>query len=134
MGVSKAKIALQREVFRSLRENEGHIGEADDAVNDASRAVIAAVAAQHGEAWLGQFNLYGSDRGRRERALWRWDGENPVVNFGADFVLPKQDEEVMRLILERDSAPYTGVAADRKWLDAIIARVEGLGGILLTWS
>ena len=62
------------------------------------------------------------------------DGEAPIYNFGASFVMPMPDAELERLILERLGAPYTGTREDSKRVEAILARLEEVGGIHLTWT
>lgn len=131
--LDQARAELAREAARSAREGGGLPTEADDAVNNASRRVVDAVHAAHGQAWLGQINLYGEDRGMADRVLRRWD-ESPVLNFEAAFVVPGYDDELVRLIIERDVAPYTSMAADVPRVDAITQRIAELGGALLIWT
>jgi hypothetical protein len=128
-----AKAKLSHEVVRSARESGGWPGESDESINLASAHVVRAMEAEHGEAWLGAVNLYGKDHGQKEKMMWRWDGA-PVLNFCAHFVAPKYDEELVRLIFERDAAPYTGMAADRVRIDAIHKKLEEIGGALLFWT
>jgi len=132
--LAEAKRALLREVRRGLRESDGSLPEADDDINDASRVVVEFMAKENdGEAWLGQINLYGNDRHGGAPVMWRWDGA-PVYNFGASFVSPQHDAELERLIRERDDAPYTSVQADAERVDAILARLEEIGGVSLHWT
>lgn len=126
--------ALSSELVRSLREGDGSTLEADADVNRASRDVVAAMLAEHGRAFLGRVNLYGDDSGRPEAALWEHKEGEPVYNFGSAFVLPAFDAEIVRLVLERDAAPYEGTARDRVRVDAIFARVAALGGQILVWT
>lgn len=100
-------------------------------LNDLQRELIAACAHEWGEVWLGKINLYEQDRGKP--ALWKWDGEL-VCNFGADFVVPKYDAELGRLVMERDGAPYTCVADDAERMRAITAHIEKAGGRKLIWN
>lgn len=131
MNMKEARAALARELARSAAEGDGWAREADDGVNGASRALVAAVHAEHGAAWLGRIN-----RSREERSpvvLTAWDGA-PVCNFGADFVVPCDDEEVTRLVLAREAAPYTSVSDDVPRVTAIFDRVKAIGGSLLVWT
>ena len=131
--LAEARRALAREVRRGMREGGGSLPEADDDINDASRAVVRFMAAERGEAWLGKINLYGNERHGGALVMWQWDGTS-VYNFGADFVCPTHDAELERLIHERDAAPYTTTAADAARVDAILARLEEVGGIHLYWT
>lgn len=108
-----------------------NVGEANEPHNDRQRRIIAAMKEEHGEAWLGLLNPHG---GRKGPILVQWDGVSLVYNFGADLVVPREDEVLMRLIRERDEAPYTGVTADSVRVKAIQKRVRQLGGYLLVWS
>jgi len=104
----------------------------ENPLNDLQRELIATFAAEHGgEAWLGKVNLYDGDK--RERVLWKWDGDL-VLNFSASFVIPAYDEQLERLILERDRAPYTGTREDYRRVTEIYDRMEAVGGMNLLWN
>jgi hypothetical protein len=131
-------------LFESIRRGGGfHPEEADPVLNDASRAVIKAMAAANeGESWLGRVNLYKGrpedDDGRHEplhweTPLWKWTGR-PVCNFGASFVVPRHDAELERLIRERGTATYTTTTADYERVTAIHERLDAVGGVRLHWS
>jgi hypothetical protein len=135
--LAKASRDLTHEFVRALHEGDGCLPEADEAINNASRRVVEAMREEHGEAWLGQINLSEGDRvrngGKPEAAMWRWDG-GLVYNFGSSFVLPRFDAELLKMILERDTAPYTGGAEDAPRLQKITDRVREIGGHTLVWS
>ena len=131
-------------LFESIRRGGGfHPEEADPILNEASRAVIEAMAAANGgECWLGRVNLYKGwpedDDGQHEplhwtTPLWKWT-ENPVCNFGASFVVPRYDADLERLIRERDIAPYTTTATDCERVTVIHARLDAVGGVNLHGS
>ena len=103
----------------------------ENPLNDYQRELIAAYAAEHGEAWRGRINLYDNDK--HLPIIWKWDGEL-VYNFGARFVIPHFDEQLYELIVLREYAPYTGTRADAKRVDAIFARLEEIGGETLLWN
>lgn len=105
--------------------------EADTEWNDEQRKIICEMQDKHGEAWLGDINRAKEERA--ESALWKWDG-GLVYNFGADFVLPKYDEELDRLIRERESAGYTDAKSDMTRIETIIDRIKVLGGRHLIWT
>jgi hypothetical protein len=100
-------------------------------LNDHQRDLIAAYAEEHGECWLGRINIYDHDRGKP--IIWKWDG-GLVYNFGASFVLPCFDQELVDLIVARDQAAYTGTADDYKRISEIFKRIDQLGGSYLKWN
>ena len=132
--VKEARAKLAHEFIRGARDVDGLFpGESDAEVNRASEELVKAMKAEHGEAWLGQVNLYGEQRGKPEHALWKWDGST-IYTFGSSFVAPRYDEELVRLIMKRDTTPYTTTAADAVRVDAIHARLEEIGGVTLFWT
>ncbi len=133
MTTTEARDDLTRAVVKSARDNDGWPGEADASVNNASRRVVEAVRDEHGEAWLGKINLYGAERHGGHPIMWEWDG-SLVYNFGAAFVAPGFDAELVRLIEERDAAPYTGTTDDAKRVDGVFSRLQEIGGVHLFWT
>lgn len=133
MNLEQARRDLTKKVVQSARENGGWPGEADEKVNNANRRVIKAMAEAHGEAWLGKINLYGEERHGGHPIMWKWDG-GMVYNFDAALVAPAYDEELVRLIKERDDAEYTGTKADAERVDKIQARLDEIGGVHLFWT
>lgn len=99
-------------------------------LNGEQQRIIEAMQKKHGEAWLGNINLYKATR--RNPPIWKWDGWS-VHTFGAAFVIPQFDAELERLILERDNTPWTGTAQDAPLVSAIIDQVYELGGQCLVW-
>lgn len=96
--------------------------------NERSRTRLAAYLAEHGAAWIGKVNIYPPARAE----LIEFTGQL-VRNFEADFAVPRPDPTLLRLIIERQETPYTGTADDGPRVDAILARIEELGGLILTW-
>ena len=142
--LAEAKERLTVCLIDSIRRSDGfHPEEADPELNEANRRVIEAMSAAHGgECWLGRVNLHqglpDDDDGQHEpphwtTPLWKWSGK-PVYNFGASFVVPRYDDELERLIQERDAAPYTTAAADYQRVTAIDERLIAVGGVCLHWS
>jgi hypothetical protein len=131
--LSQARDALSLELQRGYIEGDGCLPEADTDINNASRRVIEAMAEENGEAWLGKFNLHGDERHGAVPVIWKWDG-GLVYNFGCDFVAPKFDEALEKLLRERDDAEYTTTAADVVRLRAIFERIAAIGGISLIWT
>jgi hypothetical protein len=102
--------------------------EGNEEINNASRAIVATVAAQYGEAWLVKVNLYGPGP---HTPMWQ---ANSVENWGADYVLLSYDQTLVDMILARQAAPYTGTRQDVALLDPILARIHDAGGKTLFWS
>jgi len=84
---------------------EGCLPESDNEINNASRNVVKAMHKDHGECWLGKINLYGDDKDKPEKALWKYDG-GTVYNFSSSFVVPCFDQELVDLILARLACVY----------------------------
>jgi hypothetical protein len=115
------------EQARSIAEGDGCPTESDDRLNEASRSLIAAVRESHGAAYLWRFNPVG------EVICRKWNGEI-VYNFDADAVTPIDDRELLKLIGDRITAPYTGTHEDARRLDLILDKLEEVGGMVLVWA
>lgn len=96
--------------------------------NERTRAQLAAYLTAHGRAWIGKVNIHPPARAE----LVPYTGQM-VHNFEADFAVPHPDPLLLRLIIERQEAPYTGAADDASRVDAIFVRIKELGGLILTW-
>lgn len=95
-----------------------------NAHNDEQRALLAAYIAEHGRVWIGRVNAPAE----------LIEITDPMVrNFEADFAVPHHDQTLLRLIAERNEAPYTGTADDARRVAAIFARIAELGGLILSW-
>jgi len=143
--LNEAEIHLRKTLVRSILDNGGCSPlEADSDLNDASRAVVVAMHTEHGSAWLGKINLYDKERHGGHPIMWLYGGDHYcascssdgwlVYNFGASFVAPAYDAELVRLIAERDDAKYTGTRDDAERVKVIFERLEAIGGTHLTWS
>jgi hypothetical protein len=125
---------LRAELARSVADGGFLPVEGDDALNDASRAVVDSYEVG---CWLGRINEYQTDPkfGTRENVAWKWAGDT-VRNFSATWVIhgDRDITALVDLIRERTRAPYTGTGADRKRVDEIFAEVGRLGGATLEWS
>ncbi len=118
-------------------------GEADDRLNESCRHVIQAMFDTHGEAWLGNINLYedghqpedddGFEPPHRNEAMWLWSGKR-VLNFGCVFVLPKRNETIEKMILSRRDARYLSGEEDCRRIAEISKAIKDAGGIYLCWS
>ena len=129
--IKKSSVALGFELVRSLREGGGTPVEADSSLNDASRAVIDAMREKYGKICLGQFNPSHKNPQTID-VLWI-PKMFPTMNFEADFVIPKYDHQLARMLVDRLSK-YTDMKADSVNITAIQERIRELGGELLTWS
>jgi hypothetical protein len=129
--VNEARQALVNEMVKWHWDGWFNFPEADETINNLSRFVIDAMQQEHGEAWLGKINLYND--GDRARPIWKWEDET-VYNFGASFVMPRDDQVLRDLILARDAAEYTTAVDDMERLDVIMDRIVEVGGITLVWT
>jgi hypothetical protein len=107
------------------------VGESNFEWNNSQRHIISDIEEKNGGCWLGNINIYDSNRDKP--VMWQWD-EGFVYNFECSFVVPKYDEELERLILERDKTPYTCTSDDLVLVKAITDRVFEIGGRCLMWS
>lgn len=131
MTLLEARQRLNRSFVSSCRESGNCTPlEADDYLNEASRACIQACRDEHGAAWVGLINHYAG----HDSVLWEWDGARPVYNFGADFVLPVPSEDVVLLIGRYRRLSWPQFAEMAELIDEINEAVERAGGVLLTWS
>jgi hypothetical protein len=101
---------------------------ASAAQNERTRVRLAGYLAAHGRAWVGKINVYPPARAE----LVRYTGQL-ARDCEPDFVVPKPDATLLRLIIERQEAPYTSMADDDSRVDAILTRIKALGGLILTW-
>lgn len=116
--VKEAK-AAEQEYLRAW----GGPNEADYSLNDISRALIQAMAAEHGgQVYLGAF--------RGTNGLERYQGQE-VTNFQYDFCVPIQDPVLVELLQCRaqEQPPLTQTCL----FDLIYERVASLGGHWLIW-
>ena len=129
MCVAIARHEHLQQFARSVWEGEGCVAESDERLNDSNRALIAAYHGEHGQAWLGRVNRCGNET--EDPPLYSWDG-GAVCPFGASFVLPRFDAVLVRLLREWELSQYAGAHAHH--LDAIMDRIDAVGGSQLTWS
>ena len=109
--------------------------ESDSYLNDANRAVIEAYKKEHGATFLGKTNFYDADRAAvangTKSPLEEYAGQL-VYNFGCDFVISVEDEELAAMIREYNTDESYGNAY--KLVTAITNRVDQLGGEHFIWS
>lgn len=122
---------LKKDTNDYLKLNGG-VTEYDMSINDISRNMIFAMKAEKGVCFLGKVNLYGEER-KEEYKLTEYTGQK-IYNFEYSFCLPCYDEELEKMIDNRDKAVYTGAITDSVLVSAIIDRVEKIGGINLFWA
>lgn len=97
------------------RPNEG-----DLSINDLNRELITALAAEHPAVLLGQYN---------STELTPYTGQE-ILNFAFQFCVPVAADTTLNNLLQKRNA----TTAPTKHLDAIMCRVEALGGHLLLWA
>jgi len=122
---------LKKDTNDYLKLNGG-VTEFDMSINDTSRNMIFTMKAEKGVCFLGKINLYGEER-KEEYKLTEYIGQK-IYNFEYSFCLPCYDEELEKMIDNRDKAVYTGTITDSVLISAIIDRVEKIGGINLFWA
>ena len=122
------------DVFTQSLQESDSFGpcEADTDLNDAQRQLIRAMHDTTGAAFLGWVNVPTAHRAGP--FVWQWKPGTMVYNFGASFVVPTMNAELIRLIKDRIKATYTTAAADYARISAIFDRVQQVGGYPLTWS
>lgn len=110
-------------VFSAIQTGDGCPGENDFDVNNSAWEVVEAMGPG---AVLGVINLHGTG----EPIMWKAG----TMDRQPDYVLPDWDRELLKLISDRVQAPYTGTREDSKRVQAIMARVEAVGGVHLVWT
>jgi hypothetical protein len=121
---------LVNEHYADMRANDGNPSECNDTTNDLNRTYLTALHNEGKECWLGSMDT----KKGQPIELTKWDGTSLVRNFACDFVVPTNDAELVRLIEQRRDAEYTGCAADSKHINAIMNRVQALGGYHFLWT
>ena len=117
---------LNRQYVRSVREGGGCPVEADDFLNTAARRVIKAMHADHGSAVIYPIT--------KTSPPIEWDGDGPLYNFCASFVMPVRVASVDALVEARRVAPYTTTQGDSTLIDAIFLEAAKHGAVFLIWS
>lgn len=106
---------------------EGTINE----VNDYTRQELEDFAEKHGgSVWLGHVNLYDDDTAD----LQEYEAGDFIYNFGADFVVPTNDQSLVKLIQDRKDMPYTTATNDYGLISTITDYIGQVGGINLFWA
>ncbi|WP_165044908.1 hypothetical protein [Dysgonomonas sp. ZJ709] len=124
---------LAYEYIRKHR-NTGGTSEFDHSINDISRASIVKFKELHGSCFLGEINHYECDRRNPDIKLIEFEGQK-IFNFDYGFMLPSNDEEVIRLINEHNKE-REGVDP-KEIMERIIQiheRIVELKGDFLIWS
>lgn len=112
----------------------GALRESDDVYNGLNRELIAALKLMHGAAFLGNVNFYGEDHelvALGQKSVYEEYTGQPVYNFHCSFCVPAADETLEDLIRAwngNDTLPKKRID-----VDAIVNRVEEIGGINLIW-
>lgn len=108
------------------------LSEFDRDQNKITRAKIRAYMRKHGGTiYLGNINYYGTER-HKEHKLTKYTA-GMVLNFSHTFMVPYEDEILMRLINDRDNAPYTGSSDDYRRVEEIMTCIESIQGECLIW-
>lgn len=111
---------------------DGCLPEACGPINDASRAIIAAVIKAHGHAYVCVINR---DDEERKKPLFRYvENAMEVKNFQATYVLTEPDSELERLMLAREAARYGNMTEDEIRINAIADHAQKIGALDLIWT
>jgi hypothetical protein len=106
--------------------------EACASINDASRSIVRAVIQVRGHAYVCKINR--DDDERRKPVFRLIENAEEVKNFDASYVLAEPDTEMEKMLLERESSPYTGVRDDAKRIDEIADHATSIGALDLIWT
>ena len=129
--LQKAQKEITKVFLEAWQYGDFALTEFQPELNDKTRQLIKAFNDQHGQAWLGQVNLYGKDRGKKEAILKKYNGF--VYNFEASFIVPQYDQKLVDMIFSRDTTPYTTATDDYKLITEIMDYIESIGGLNLHW-
>ncbi len=110
--------------------------EADEYYNDLNRERIKAFWMIHGVAFLGDINIHDHEKYERVRAgsdkdiYTEYTGQL-VYNFGCDFCVPAEDEELADLIRRWNRSEQL----PKRMVDveSITGKIEAIGGIQFIW-
>lgn len=134
--IIKANDELSRLLCEDL-DSYGSPGEGNRKMNNANRKLIQAYIDVYGSAWVGRINLYDEWR-KLGRPIMREIKEGTWVReFSCDFVLPKYNGELERLIRVRDDAhqlDYKGTEWDLGLIEPIKTMLYALDGLDLIWT
>ena len=109
--------------------------EADEKYNDMNREIIDAFKKAYGTAFLGKINFYDEERQRvasKQQSVYAEYTGQLVYNFGCAFVVPVKDEVLENLVYDWN-ADKPSVSACHSLIDAIMNRINELGGINFVW-
>ena len=125
ISLSLEELSKEATAYFMRHRMNGGASEFDSSINDISRAIIHAFHLEHGKCFLGKVNLYDKER------------EN-ITEYQFTvyaFVIPRPDEELLRLIIEHNLPKETFNSQDT-WnrVKQIFTRIEQIGGVSLTWS
>ena len=121
---------LKHETFEYLRKNYNTC-EDDTTINGISRDIIRTMSQVYGKIYLAKINRYGDEK--KNPVLVPYHGQR-IYNSEYDVVVPKYDQDLIDLLLERERAEYTGTKADYVRVMAIMDRINALAGVNLFWA
>jgi len=112
----------------------GALREPDDVYNDLNRQLIEAMKLMHGTAFLGNVNFYGENHklvALGEKSVYEEYTGQPLYSFCCSFCVPAADKKLEELI--RGWNADDTLPKNRVEVDAIMDRIEAIGGINLIW-
>lgn len=109
--------------------------EGDDVHNKLSSLICKAYANAHEQSFTGHFNLYGTQRENfvagKTSAMEEYHGER-VFNFGADFLVPVQDQTLDDLLRAYNDLGDVDTPKS-SLLQRAITRIYEIGGEIVLW-
>lgn len=118
----KAKAMKKQDEYVAALGGHWNLNEADNKFNSLSRKTILEYKKQFPDAVIGRINGRANDEN-----FFKIDPDC-LYNFCCDFVLPKPDETLAKLLNEwRDTGEY-------KTLTELTNRITELGGELILWT
>tara|TARA_B100000446_G_scaffold184352_1_gene206205 strand:- start:74919 stop:75584 length:666 start_codon:yes stop_codon:yes gene_type:complete len=134
--VNHAIADISKKVNEYFAINGGMPTEFDMSINDMSRDIIRRIDEVYGKCYLIKLNLYGDERGNRDAICQEYQtGENyNAFNFCACFASPLINDDIVNLILQRDTSEYRGPQNDRVEVESIFKQLEALGAQNLHWA
>lgn len=125
----KSKLQVIKEKQGAYFKRHGRVTEADFSINDIQRELALAYLEEHPDAHVGLVNRHDAHR----NFIQKYNGEK-ILNFEWDFITPHHDNELLKLLLAREQATYTGTKGDMERLKPIWARIEQAGGLYFHWA
>lgn len=122
----------RQERLSALLLEDAPLAERKAEINDVCRGIVEAMHKERGQAWLG---IITPQTGKEQEPVLRlWNGvEHLDMYSGCSFVLPARDPVLVTMIETCRSQPYRTPSEYIQRLTPIMARINELEGVYLTW-